>query len=75
MFNLVFSMVKGFIDKKTVAKMNVLGDKYLDALLTIIDKDNIPSFLGGNCKCSHVEGGCLFADIGPWNPLGGSNFR
>jgi hypothetical protein len=71
MFNLVFNLVKGLIDKKTVAKMRVLGDKYLDTLLTWIDIENIPSFFGGKCTCSHIEGGCLFADIGPWNPNGG----
>lgn len=70
-FSFVFSMIKGFIDKKTVAKIRVLGDKYLESLLTLIDIDNIPTFLGGNCTCSHIEGGCLFADIGPWNPKGG----
>ena len=70
-FNLVFSMIKGLIDKKTLGKMRVLGDKYLDSLLELIDIENIPSFLGGKCTCSHIEGGCLFADIGPWNPEGG----
>lgn len=71
MFSFLFSMVKNFLDKKTVAKMKVLGDHYLETLLTYIDIENIPSFLGGNCKCSHVPGGCIFADIGPWNPEGG----
>ena len=71
MFNLVFNMIKGLIDKKTLSKMRVLSDKYMDSLLELIDIENIPSFLGGTCTCSHIEGGCLFADIGPWNPRGG----
>jgi len=70
-FSFVFNMIKGFIDKKTVGKIRVLGDKYMDSILTLINIENIPSFLGGTCTCSHIEGGCLFADIGPWNPKGG----
>ena len=71
MFNLVFNMIKGLIDKKTLSKMRVLSDKYMDSLLELIDIENIPSFLGGTFTCSHIEGGCLFADIGPRNPRGG----
>lgn len=33
-----------------------------------MDIENLPDFLGGNCKC---EGGnCLGSNIGPWNPDG-----
>jgi hypothetical protein len=71
MFKLIWSIVKGFVDKKTRNKMTVLKGDYLEELLKYVDKDNLPSFLGGNCRCSHIPGGCMFSDIGPWNPEGG----
>jgi len=70
-FSLVWNLVKGFIDNKTKDKIKVEKSKYQPKLLELVDAENLPSILGGNCKCSHIEGGCMFADIGPWNPSGG----
>lgn len=28
---------------------------------------DIPEFLGGQCRCEHVEGGCINSNKGPWN--------
>lgn len=70
-FSLIFSIVKGFIDEKTQKKISVLKSDYQDKLLEFIDKQNLPTIFGGSCTCSHIEGGCLFSDIGPWNPRGG----
>lgn len=70
MFSFVFNIVKGFIEEKTRNKINVIKANYKEKLLEIIDENNLPSILGGKCTCSHVEGGCMSSDIGPWNPLG-----
>jgi hypothetical protein len=70
-FSAVWTIVKGFIDEKTRNKINVEKSSYQKKLLEYIDADNLPAFLGGNCKCEHIEGGCLYSDIGPWNPKGG----
>ena len=70
-FNAVWTFVQPFIDEKTRKKINVLGTKYQSKLLEIVDKENLPSILGGTCTCSHIEKGCLYSDIGPWNPRGG----
>ena len=49
----------------------MLGLKYQEKLLEFIDAENLPEFLGGKCTWSGIEGGCLYSDIGPWNPKGG----
>ncbi|XP_042392818.1 phosphatidylinositol/phosphatidylcholine transfer protein SFH12-like [Zingiber officinale] len=62
-FRLLWNTVKSFLDPKTTAKINVLGNKYQSKLLEIIDASELPEFLGGTCNC---EGGCLRSDKGPW---------
>jgi hypothetical protein len=68
-FSAVWTLVKGFIDEKTRKKIQVEKNTY--KLLDVVDFENLPTFLGGGCSCDHINGGCLFADIGPWNPQGG----
>jgi hypothetical protein len=68
-FSAVWTLVKGFIDEKTRKKIHVEGSP--KKLLEVIDVENLPTFFGGKCQCEHIEGGCLYADIGPWNPEGG----
>jgi hypothetical protein len=65
-FSMMWGIVKGFLDVKTVEKITVLKDNYAPVLLEHIDKDKLPKILGGECKCEGVEGGCLFSDVGPW---------
>ncbi|KAK6121376.1 hypothetical protein DH2020_044875 [Rehmannia glutinosa] len=67
-FRLLWNTVKNFIDPKTATKIHVLGNKYQNKLLEIIDASELPEFLGGMCTCSD-QGGCLRSDKGPWkNP-------
>ena len=70
-FKAVWAVVKGFADEKTRNKINLEGSSYAKKLLEVIDANNLPSILGGTCTCQHIEGGCMYADIGPWNPNGG----
>ncbi|CAM8977308.1 unnamed protein product [Rhodiola kirilowii] len=65
-FRLVWNTVKSFLDPKTSSKIHVLGNKYQNRLLEIIDASELPEFLGGTCSCSN-EGGCIRSDKGPWN--------
>ncbi|XP_018442165.1 phosphatidylinositol/phosphatidylcholine transfer protein SFH5 isoform X1 [Raphanus sativus] len=64
-FKLLWGSVKSFLDPKTVTKIHVVGNKYQNKLLEIIDASQLPDFLGGTCTCTD-EGGCMRSDKGPW---------
>ncbi|GMI73496.1 hypothetical protein like AT3G24840 [Hibiscus trionum] len=65
-FKLLWNTAKGFLDPRTTAKIHVLGNKFHNKLLEIIDPSQLPAFLGGTCSCPN-DGGCLRSDKGPWN--------
>jgi hypothetical protein len=60
LFTTVWTVVKRMLDEVTVKKIQILGSNYKSALLEVIDADNLPEFLGGNCKIP-------LGDVGPWN--------
>ncbi|KAL0921121.1 hypothetical protein M5K25_008158 [Dendrobium thyrsiflorum] len=64
-FKLLWNTVKSFLDPKTTSKINVLGTKYQNRLLDVIDSSELPEFLGGSCTCAD-QGGCMKSDKGPW---------
>ncbi|CAL2275218.1 unnamed protein product [Prunus armeniaca] len=64
-FRMLWSTVKSFLDPRTTAKIHVLGNKYQNDLLDIIDASELPEFLGGTCTCAD-QGGCMRSDKGPW---------
>ncbi|KAL9234306.1 hypothetical protein vseg_009191 [Gypsophila vaccaria] len=64
-FKLAWSTIKTLLDPHTTSKIHVLGQKYHSKLLEIIDKSQLPEFLGGTCNCAE-QGGCLRSDKGPW---------
>ncbi|PKA51360.1 Patellin-3 [Apostasia shenzhenica] len=65
-FKLIWNTVKGFLDPKTTAKIQLLGTKYQSRLLEEIHASQLPDFLGGLCTCTNA-GGCLRSNVGPWN--------
>ncbi|CAL9063652.1 unnamed protein product [Musa banksii] len=64
-FRLLWNTVKSFLDPKTTSKIHVLGTKYQNKLLEIIEPSELPEFLGGSCTCAD-HGGCLKSEKGPW---------
>ncbi|KAJ0257404.1 Phosphatidylinositol/phosphatidylcholine transfer protein SFH4 [Hirschfeldia incana] len=64
-FKMLWGTVKSFLDPKTVSKIDVLGNKYQNKLLEVIDASQLPDFLGGTCTCAD-QGGCMRSDKGPW---------
>ncbi|CAI9294728.1 unnamed protein product [Lactuca saligna] len=64
-FRMLWSTVKSFLDPKTTAKIHVLGSKFQNQLLEMIDASQLPEFLGGTCNCAD-KGGCMRSDKGPW---------
>ncbi|EIE77422.1 hypothetical protein RO3G_02126 [Rhizopus delemar RA 99-880] len=58
-FVYVWKIVKAWLDPGTIAKIQILGSDYKDALLKQIPSENLPSFLGGECTCQHMDGGCV----------------
>lgn len=63
-FTTIWSFIKPWLAKETVAKVDVLGSDYQDVLLSLIDAENLPAALGGTCQC---EEGCEHSNAGPWS--------
>ena len=66
-FRSAWALCKGFIHEKTRRKINIFGDDFSPALLTIIDAENLPRIYGGTCTCTDSTGDCVTSNVGPWN--------
>lgn len=64
LFSQVWSVIKGWLDPVTVAKISIPSGDGIKELLEQIPRENLPADLGGTCKC---VGGCSLSDKGPWN--------
>ncbi|KAI8888679.1 CRAL/TRIO domain-containing protein [Backusella circina FSU 941] len=58
-FVYVWKIVKSWLDPTILAKVQILGSNYQEALQKQIAPENLPNFLGGKCTCSHMDGGCV----------------
>lgn len=67
LFSGIWAVVKGFLDEKTRNKIKIVGSSYMSTLEQFIDKKDIPKFVGGDCECPGVPGGCINSNKGPWN--------
>ena len=48
LFNMLWTIIKVWLDKKTKKKIQIYGSGYKKDLLKLIDADQLPDFLGGN---------------------------
>lgn len=81
-FTAIWSVMRPWLAKETVAKVSVLGANYQRALLELVDAENLPETLGGTCTCADCAsadtggdlgsggvaemGRCAFSSAGPW---------
>lgn len=79
-FTAIWSVMRPWLAKETVAKVSVLGSNYQKALLELVDAENLPETLGGTCTCEDCTeialddgkggvaemGRCAFSSAGPW---------
>ena len=64
-FSGIWSVIKVFLDEKTVKKINILGSSYQKELDKYIAPENLPDFLGG--KVTSQDYGEPFGnEQGPW---------
>lgn len=77
LFSGIWAVVKGFLDEKTRGKIKIVGGNFMSSLEAFLDRSDIPDFLGGECTCPGVEGGCINSNKGPWNDyeIHGSGIR
>ncbi|KAI7875482.1 CRAL/TRIO domain-containing protein [Lichtheimia hyalospora FSU 10163] len=66
-FVMVWKVVKAWLDPGTIEKIQILGKDFKDVLLQQIPAENLPTFLGGDCTCSHMPGGCVPSQAQPHN--------
>ncbi|KAI9140960.1 CRAL-TRIO domain-containing protein [Paraphysoderma sedebokerense] len=50
MFSRIWSIIKGWIDKKVADKVMILGSNYQSTLLDLVDPTTLPKYLGGQCQ-------------------------
>lgn len=64
-FAMIWNVIKGWLPKETVAKIDILGSNYKQVLLELVDAESLPATLGGQCTCEGL-GGCELSGVGPW---------
>lgn len=69
-FSISWSALKSSLDQAVLDRIEIVGQdprKVRAKLLQIIEPDQLPSFLGGQCTCSQCSQGCLGSAKGPWS--------
>lgn len=64
-FTAIWTVVKPWLAKETVKKIDILGNNYEKVLLDVVGEENLPEQFGGRCRCAG-KGGCEMGNAGPW---------
>lgn len=62
-FKAIWTFIKGFLDEKQRKKIIMTGSRYQDKLFKMCDPEQVPTFYGGKCEYSMLEGEAN----APWN--------
>jgi len=54
-FKTVWAVIKGWIDEKTRAKIEILGSSYMKKLTALVDISQIPNFMGEKNNMGQLE--------------------
>ncbi|CAE8585605.1 unnamed protein product, partial [Polarella glacialis] len=70
-FSIAWSFIKPMLDDRTVAKISIFGadqrETWVNALLELVDADQLPALFGGRCLCDgHDQVSCMRSTKGPW---------
>ena len=60
LFSGIWAVVKGFLDEKTRGKIKIIGSNFMPTVEQFLDRENIPTFLGGESETD------LTTEVGPW---------
>ena len=63
-FTMMWSVIKLWLDKRTLMKIKVYGSDFKEKILQYIDPDDLPDTLGGNLVMSDEV---RMSNSGPWN--------
>lgn len=55
-FKTIWTFIKGFLDEKQRKKIIMVGSKYQDKLFKLADPECVPTFYGGKCELSLLDG-------------------
>jgi len=55
-FNILWKIVKPWLNEQTLSKVVICGNDYQEVLLRNIAEESLPTYLGGKCEC---PGGCV----------------
>ena len=69
LFYIIFNIINNFLEL-ALKKNLIIGKDYKEKIFDYIEPYNLPNFLGEIWRCEHIPRGCLYTDIGPWNPKG-----
>ena len=58
-FTLFWNVIKKWLDDRIKSKIHIVGHHSAKMLLQYIDAENLPTFLGGTCRCEGTDGGCV----------------